>query len=72
MNAEYHTVTVDIIVIIIRDRILYEESGSEINILVAVEKWFSIFTYLGVCDYRRAMDWLLDLLTTYRSYYKQL
>jgi hypothetical protein len=23
-----------------------------------------IVTYLGVCDYRRGMDWILDLLTT--------
>jgi hypothetical protein len=27
---------------------------------------------LEICDYRRGMDWILDLLTTYRSYYKLL
>jgi hypothetical protein len=27
-----------------------------------------IVTYLGVCDYRRSMDWILDLLTTCTHY----
>jgi hypothetical protein len=52
--------------------VLSRRYNYSLNIAILHLKYQHNVMCIGVCDYRWSQDWILDLLTTYRSYYKQL